>query len=150
MYSLENGTKRESWRRIEGDTAKLRDPNYLLHGSSSQEPDTEDAAESDDQPLDLTVKKAPSSIGAGHHDDSLVEPTTPSALRDTPVSQTSQSDYVKKMDRTRLEAPEYVALKENGCVHPKKRNWIKMETEDDSFPHEIEEWKKTFASGLCG
>ena len=36
-------------------------------------------------------------------------------------------------------------------MHPKKRNWIKMEEEDDSFPHEIEEWKKTFAAGLhCG
>jgi hypothetical protein len=46
-----------------------------------------------------------------------------------------------------------VSVKENGISmhHPKKRNWIKMEEEDDSFPHEIEEWKKTFAAGLhCG
>jgi hypothetical protein len=34
-----------------------------------------------------------------------------------------------------------VSVKENGISmhHPKKRNWIKMEEEDDSFPHEIEE-----------
>jgi hypothetical protein len=36
-----------------------------------------------------------------------------------------------------------VSVKENGIMHhPKKRNWIKMEEEDVSFPHEIEEWKK--------
>ena len=102
--------------------------------------------ENDEQPLDLTVKKSLSN----HLEDAVMEPTTPSALRDTPVSQSSQSE-VKKMERNRLEAPEYVlALKENGCILPKKRNWIKMEEEDDSFPHEIEEWKKSFASGLCG
>jgi hypothetical protein len=48
-----------------------------------------------------------------------------------------------------------VSVKENGIMHhPKKRNWIKMEEEEDdsSFSHEMEEWKKTFAAaGLhCG
>ena len=52
-----------------------------------------------------------------------------------------------KSEKT-IDSADYGSLKENG-IHPKKRNWIKMEEEDDSFPHEIEEWKKTFASGLC-
>ncbi len=71
-------------------------------------------------------------------------------LRETP----GVVENCLKMDRSMTGTSQLtvsVSVKENGIMHPKKRNWIKMEEEDDSFPHEIEEWKKTFAAGLhCG
>lgn len=99
----------------------------------------EEEEEENEQPLDLTVKRIELESHA-----SLQR----SQFRETP------GVIENGMDRTLTGTSELtvsVSVKENGIMHPKKRNWIKMEEEDDSFPHEIEEWKKTFAAGLhCG
>ena len=107
----------------------------LLDESRNMEDDEEN-----EQPLDLTVKRGDCEPVVGLHRPQL---------RDTP----GVVENGLKKDRTLSETSELtvsVSVKDNGIVHPKKRNWIKMEEEDDSFPHEIEEWKKTFAAGLCG
>lgn len=90
-----------------------------------------------EQPLDLTVKRSESEL-------SIQRPQ----LRETPVEAGLKMERSLMTDTSELTVS--VSVKENGIVHPKKRNWIKLEEEDDSFPHEIEEWKKTFAAGLCG
>ena len=110
--------------------------------------DENKAGVDEDQPLDLTVKKAVDESTMS--DEKPVELTVARLPKDT--SSTTSSHCLEnglKAEKT-IDGPDYGAVKENGnSVHPKKRNWIKMEEEDDSFPHEIEEWKKTFASGLC-
>ncbi|KAK4002739.1 hypothetical protein OUZ56_004543 [Daphnia magna] len=101
----------------------------------------EEEEEENEQPLDLTVKRIESESHA------VVQRPQ---FRETP----GVVENGMKMERNLTGTSELtvsVSVKENGVVHPKKRNWIKMEEEDDSFPHEIEEWKKTFAAGLhCG
>ena len=70
---------------------------------------------------------------------------------DQPLDLTvKRSDGNASGDASLKKAEDLPAIRENGIAHPKKRSWLKMEEEDDSFPHEIEEWKKTFAAGLCG
>lgn len=98
----------------------------------------DDDNDEEDQPLDLTVKRGESeSSGAVH--------------QRLPRTASSILENGKALIAEAAELMVSVSVKEaNGIVHPKKRNWIKMEEEDDSFPHEIEEWKKTFAAGLCG
>lgn len=93
-----------------------------------------------EQPLDLTVKRSDSQS---------------SVHLQRPQMKEICGDNAMKSDRSHLKETSELTVsvsvkKENGILHPKKRNWIKMEEEDDSFPHEIEEWKKTFAAGLCG
>lgn len=106
----------------------------LFEGSSKKEVDDENDAE-EDQPLDLTVKRGGSES---------------SASQARVVSSVLENGKALMMPGA-AELMVSVSVKEaNGIAHPKKRNWIKMEEEDDSFPHEIEEWKKTFAAGLCG
>jgi hypothetical protein len=122
---------------------------YFLKNSSTAEhedldesrniEEEEEEEEENEQPLDLTVKRVESESNSGHPQ-----------LRET----SAVVENGLKMDRSMTGTSQLtvsVSVKENGIVHPKKRNWIKMEEEDDSFPHEIEEWKKTFAAGLhCG
>lgn len=93
----------------------------------------EEDEEENEQPLDLTIKR-----------DGSESISSRPQLRE--MSGVVENGL--KMETSELTVS--VSVKENGIVHPKKRNWIKMEEEDDSFPHEIEEWKKTFAAGLCG
>lgn len=101
----------------------------LVSSSTAEHDDLDDNQgvedeEENDQPLDLTVKRTDGSS------DSCATP------QKAPVS-TAPDDLT-------------LSARDNGLAHPKKRSWIKVEEEDDSFPHEIEEWKKTFAVGLCG
>lgn len=102
---------------------------------------TMEEEDENEQPLDLTVKRSDS--------ESSVHLQRPYTKENSTVG-----DNAMKIDRSHLketsELTVSLSVKENGVIHPKKRNWIKMEEEDDSFPHEIEEWKKTFAAGLCG
>lgn len=99
----------------------------------------EEEEDENEQPLDLTVKRPESELG----------PQRPQ-LRETPGVVENGLKMERSLMTETSELTVSVSVKENGIVHPKKRNWIKMEEEDDSFPHEIEEWKKTFAAGLCG
>lgn len=88
----------------------------------------------EDQPLDLTVKRSGSEF-------SRMPRTTSNMVLENG----------KALLAGAAELLVSVSVKEaNGISQSKKRNWLKMEEEDDSFPHEIEEWKKTLASGLCG
>lgn len=108
------------------------DPNATnrFHSSTAENDDLDDNQlddeEENDQPLDLTVKR--------------------------PDGGPSADGSLKSQKALLAAVPEDLALpaRENGLAHPKKRSWLKVDEEDDSFPHEIEEWKKTFAVGLCG
>ena len=103
--------------------------------------DEDDSENESDQPLDLTVKRGDAEPGA-----IIASIQRPLAIRDRSAF---ADNGLHGMDKAELVVSVSIQ-KENGIVHPKKRNWLKMEEEDDSFPHEIEEWKKTFTSGLCG
>jgi len=120
-------------------TSDIYAPAKQLANEAEAEKPHSGATVDEDQPLDLTVKKTmeesvrcPS--GADEKPIELTVPRPPVASAGLPQPQNGS------------KTPDYA--RENG-IHPKKRSWIKIEEEDDSFPHEIEEWKKTFASGLC-
>ena len=112
---------------------------------SEPEENPSPAGVDEDQPLDLTVKKTVEE--SVEEEEKPVELTVPRPTRDPAPSSAHSLENGMKSEKTIDDRADYSAVKENG-IHPKKRNWIKMEEEDDSFPHEIEEWKKSFASGL--
>ena len=109
-----------------------------VHGQE----DEDDVENENDQPLDLTVKRIDADSGAF-----IASIQRPLVVRER--TSTFVENGLHGMEKAELVVSVSIQ-KENGIIHPKKRNWLKMEEEDDSFPHEIEEWKKTFTSGLCG
>jgi len=111
-----------------------------VHGQE----DEDDVENENDQPLDLTVKRSDADSGAF-----IASIQRPLVVRERTTSAAFVENGLHGMEKAELVVSVSIQ-KENGIVHPKKRNWLKMEEEDDSFPHEIEEWKKTFTSGLCG
>ena len=98
----------------------------------------------DDQPLDLSVKKMVSKYPCNEI-DAVKQSLTPSLIDTSSGQSTNESE---SKNEKAADALANVAIKEN-CILPKKRSWVKIEEEEYSFPHEIEEWKNTFASGLC-
>jgi len=104
--------------------------------------DEDDAENENDQPLDLTVKRSDAESATF-----IASIQRPLVVRER--TSTFVENGLHGMEKAELVVSVSIQ-KENGIIHPKKRNWLKMEEEDDSFPHEIEEWKKTFTSGLCG
>ena len=111
-----------------------------VHGQE----DEDDVENENDQPLDLTVKRSDADSGAF-----IASIQRPLVVRERTSSAAFVENGLHGMEKAELVVSVSIQ-KENGIDHPKKRNWLKMEEEDDSFPHEIEEWKKTFTSGLCG
>ena len=111
-----------------------------VHGQE----DEDDVENENHQPLDLTVKRSDADSGAF-----IASIQRPLVVRERTSSEAFVENGLHGLEKAELVVSVSIQ-KENGIVHPKKRNWLKMEEEDDSFPHEIEEWKKTFTSGLCG
>lgn len=111
-----------------------------VHGQE----DEDDVENENHQPLDLTVKRSDADSGAF-----IASIQRPLVVRERTSSEAFVENGLHGLEKAELVVSVSIQ-KENGIVHPKKRNWLKMEEEDDSFPHEIEEWKKTFTSGFCG